>query len=60
MSAAFPFWSWHQGGEYYGMPLVNWAGWMLTGLVLATAAVATAGPGCATWRRSDCRWCCTG
>lgn len=45
MSAAFPFWSWHQGGEYYGMPLVNWAGWMLTGLVLATAAVATAGPG---------------
>lgn len=44
MSAAFPFWSWHQGGEYYGMPLVNWAGWMLTGLVLAAAALASSGP----------------
>ena len=45
MSAAFPFWSWHQGGEYYGMPLVNWAGWMLTGTVLAAAALLVAGDG---------------
>ncbi len=43
MSAAFPFWSWHQGGEYYGMPLVNWAGWFATGIVLAGAAQAMAG-----------------
>lgn len=39
MSAAFPFWSWHEGGEYYGMPLVNWFGWLLTGLVLAAPTV---------------------
>lgn len=43
MSAAFPFWSWHQGGTYYGMPLVNWAGWFLTGAVLAAAALALGG-----------------
>lgn len=47
MSAAFPFWSWHQGGEYHGMPLVNWAGWMLTGLVLAAALIRASGP---AWR----------
>jgi carotene biosynthesis associated membrane protein len=47
MSAAFPFWSWHQGGEYHGMPLINWAGWMLTGLVLAAAALRSTGDG---WR----------
>jgi putative membrane protein len=45
MSAAFPFWSWHQGGTYYGMPLVNWAGWLLTGAVLAAAALAVGGDG---------------
>lgn len=42
MSAAFPFWSWHSGGLYYGMPLVNWLGWLLTGLVLAAIAVRLA------------------
>lgn len=47
MSAAFPFWSWHQGGEYHGMPLVNWAGWMGTGLVLAAAALRYTGD---SWR----------
>ena len=47
MSAAFPFWSWHQGGEYHGMPLVNWGGWMLTGLVLAAAALRYTGE---SWR----------
>lgn len=39
MSAVFPFWSWHTGGVYYGMPLLNWFGWFITGLVIATAAV---------------------
>lgn len=43
MSAAFPFWSWHQGGEYYGMPLVNWVGWFATGILLAAAAQAMVG-----------------
>ena len=47
MSAAFRFWSWHQGGEYHGMPLVNWAGWMLTGLVLAAAVLRWTGD---AWR----------
>ena len=49
MSAAFPFWSWHQGGEYYGMPLVNWAGWFATGLVLAAVGTALAGE---RWRET--------
>ena len=44
MSAVFPFWSWHVGGVYYGMPLVNWFGWLLTGLVIALAMVGIAGP----------------
>jgi putative membrane protein len=39
MSAVFPFWSWHTGGVYYGMPLVNWFGWFVTGLLLAFLAV---------------------
>lgn len=39
MTTAFPFWSWHSGGIYYGMPLINWLGWFLTGLILAAIAV---------------------
>jgi putative membrane protein len=27
------FWSWHETGPYFGMPLVNLAGWSLTGLL---------------------------
>jgi len=27
------FWVWHQTGPYYGMPLQNFAGWAITGLV---------------------------
>jgi putative membrane protein len=44
MSAVFPFWSWHHGGTYYGMPLVNWFGWMVTGLLIAGAMQWVAGP----------------
>jgi putative membrane protein len=40
MSAVFPFWSWHVGGIYYGMPLINWFGWFVTGLLIAAAAQA--------------------
>lgn len=43
MSHAFPFWSWHVEGFFYGMPLVNWGGWILTGLVLAAATVGLTG-----------------
>ena len=35
MSRGFPVWSWEIDGAYYGMPLVNWAGWFATGLVIA-------------------------
>lgn len=45
MSAAFPFWSWHTTGVYYGMPLVNWAGWMLTGILIGVPFFALAGVG---------------
>jgi putative membrane protein len=44
MSAVFPFWSWHQGGVYYGMPLVNWLGWLVTGLLISAAMLLTGGP----------------
>jgi carotene biosynthesis associated membrane protein len=44
MSAVFPFWSWHHGGIYYGMPLVNWFGWLVTGLLIAGAMQLVGGP----------------
>ena len=44
MSAVFPFWSWHVEGVYFGMPLVNWLGWFVTGLAIAAVAAAAAGP----------------
>ncbi len=34
MSTAFPFWRYAEGGFYFGMPLVNWAGWLLTSAVI--------------------------
>ncbi len=35
MSHAFPFWKYDIGGQFFGMPLVNWAGWALTSAVIA-------------------------
>lgn len=35
MTRGFPVWVWETVGPYYGMPLVNWAGWLVTGLVIA-------------------------
>ncbi|MCX7623023.1 MAG: carotenoid biosynthesis protein, partial [Thermomicrobium sp.] len=32
------FWVWHQTGPYFGMPIVNFAGWALTGLLFVSAA----------------------
>ncbi len=37
------FWVWHQTGPYMGMPLVNFAGWTLTGILFM-------GLGRAVWR----------
>jgi hypothetical protein len=42
MSAAFPFWSWHTSGVYFGMPLINWAGWLFTGVVIAVPLLVLA------------------
>ena len=41
-AAALGFWVWPQGGVYYGVPLSNYAGWLLSG-VLATALLLAAG-----------------
>ena len=40
MSHLTPYWVWEGRGAYYGMPLVNLAGWMGTGLVLVAAMEA--------------------
>lgn len=34
MSTAFPFWTYEATGLYFGMPFVNWVGWMATSLVI--------------------------
>jgi putative membrane protein len=34
----FPFWEWHQAGEFYGMPYQNFIGWMGTGALFMTVA----------------------
>jgi putative membrane protein len=34
MSFLTPYWVWDNPGPFYGMPLVNLAGWMGTGMVL--------------------------
>jgi putative membrane protein len=35
MSFATAHWTWHTAGFFYGMPLVNWFGWWLTGSTVA-------------------------
>ncbi len=34
MNQAFPFWKYEASGVYFGMPLVNWFGWLVTSLVI--------------------------
>jgi bisanhydrobacterioruberin hydratase len=41
-AASLSFWVWPQGGVYYGVPLSNYAGWLLSG-ALATALLLAAG-----------------
>ncbi len=35
------FWVWPEGGAYYGVPLSNYAGWLLSGLLAATILLTT-------------------
>ena len=35
-ATALGFWIWPEGGPYYGVPLTNFAGWLLSGAVSAT------------------------
>ena len=44
MSLVTSFWVWGTAGPYYGMPLLNLAGWYVTGLVLMIALA---------WLRTD-------
>lgn len=44
MSLVTSFWVWGTAGPYYGMPLLNLAGWYVTGLVLMVALA---------WLRAD-------
>lgn len=37
MSKLMPYWVWGSEGPYYGMPLLNLAGWYVTGLALMLA-----------------------
>ncbi len=41
-AASLGFWVWPQGGVYYGVPLSNYAGWLLSG-ALATALLLATG-----------------
>ena len=34
-ATALGFWTWTEGGPYYGVPLINSAGWLLSGIVSA-------------------------
>jgi putative membrane protein len=44
MSFATAHWLWHTRGSFYGMPLLNWFGWWLTGSIVAFAMVSIARP----------------
>lgn len=41
-------WVWHVPGFFYGMPLSNWIGWLLTGTVVARVMLAFVPP--TAWR----------
>ena len=43
MNHAFPFWKYDVGGVFFGMPLVNWAGWALTSALIAVGYEAFGG-----------------
>jgi putative membrane protein len=40
-AASLGFWVWPEGGIYYGVPLSNYAGWLLSGAAATTLLLAT-------------------
>ncbi len=42
-AARMGFWIWPDGGAYYGVPLSNYAGWLLSGTLAAVLLLATGG-----------------
>jgi len=40
-AASLDFWTWPEGGAYYGVPLSNYAGWLLSGALATTLLLAT-------------------
>lgn len=44
-AASLGFWIWPEGGAYYGVPLSNFLGWMLSSVLAATLLLAVARPG---------------
>ncbi|MBD2102959.1 gamma-carotene 1'-hydroxylase CruF [Leptolyngbya sp. FACHB-261] len=47
------FWQWNQPGEFFGMPLQNFAGWMGTGVVFMTVAALLWGKRLAVLDRAE-------
>lgn len=43
-AVALGFWIWPEGGPYYGVPLSNFAGWLLSGAVSAALLLSIARP----------------
>ncbi|MEJ7840875.1 MAG: carotenoid biosynthesis protein [Rubrobacter sp.] len=43
-ATALGFWVWPEGGPYYGVPLSNFAGWLLSGAVSAALLLSIARP----------------
>ena len=43
-ATALGFWTWTEGGPYYGVPLTNFAGWLLSGAVSAALLLVTSRP----------------
>jgi bisanhydrobacterioruberin hydratase len=43
-ATALGFWTWTEGGPYYGVPLTNYVGWLLSGAVSAALLFSTARP----------------
>lgn len=35
VTTGYQYWVWNQPGEFYGMPFINWFGWLLTGWIVA-------------------------
>jgi putative membrane protein len=42
-AAALGFWIWPGGGPYYGIPLSNYAGWLISGLIASAIMVRIGG-----------------